>query len=124
MAEHLIQTSVKSIFEALFPKIPKLEKKDVKGTYHDVIAWFNNLSEDYELTENMSDEVYRKQLDKIQPLEELIARYQPHHEGAERNFLKELVLWGLAENNKLSRVKINEGISFSDNYDLLNDLRK
>jgi magnesium chelatase subunit I len=124
VAEHLIQTSVKSIFEALFPKIPKLEKKDVKGTYHDVIAWFNNLSEDYELTENMSDEVYRKQLDKIQPLEELIARYQPHHEGAERNFLKELVLWGLAENNKLSRVKINEGISFSDNYDLLNDLRK
>jgi magnesium chelatase subunit I len=124
VAEHLIQTSVKSIFEALFPKIPKLEKKDVKGTYQEVIDWFMNQSEDFELTESMSDEAYRKLLDKVEPLDVLIQKYHPEQETPERYFLKELVLWGLAENNKLSRIKINEGLSFSDNYnDLLSDLR-
>ncbi|HEV7230019.1 MAG TPA: magnesium chelatase, partial [Bacteroidia bacterium] len=106
------------------PKIPKLEKKEVKGPYYEIMAWFMNLSEDFELTDNMSDEAYRKQLDKIQPLDELILQYHPKQEVAERYFLKEMVLWGLAENNKLSRIRINEGISFSDNYnDLLSGLR-
>ncbi|HXC06926.1 MAG TPA: magnesium chelatase, partial [Bacteroidia bacterium] len=125
VAEHLIQTAVKSIFETLFPKIPKLEKKEVKGPYHAIITWFSELRDDFELTENMSDEEHRKQLNKIHPLEELINEYHPVPDVAERSFLKEVVLWGLAENKKLSRIRINEGISFSDHYnDLLNDLKK
>jgi len=124
VAEHLIQSGVKAIFETLFPKIPKLEKKDVKGPYHEIVSWFVNAAEDFVLTENMSDEAYKKQLDKVTPLNELLDTYHPVKEAADRYFLKELVLWGLAENNKLSRIKVSEGISFSDNYtDLLNDLR-
>jgi magnesium chelatase subunit I len=125
VAEYLIQMAVKSIFESIFPKVLKLEKQGVKGPYHDIIAWFDNLDDEFELTENMSDEEYKKQLDKIVPLDELIDKYQGGVETDERYFLKEIVLWGLAENKKLSRVLINEGISFGNNYnDLLKDLNK
>ncbi|HTA81608.1 MAG TPA: magnesium chelatase [Bacteroidia bacterium] len=125
VAEYLIQMAVKGIFESMFPKVLKLEKQGVKGPYHDVISWFDNLDDEFELTENMNDEEYKKQLDKIVPLDELIDKYQGGIEASERYFLKEIVLWGLAENKKLSRVIVNEGISFGNNYnDLLKDLNK
>ena len=125
VAEYLIQMAVKSIFESIFPKVLKLEKQGVKGPYHDIIAWFDNLDDEFELTENMTDEEYKKQLDKIVPLDELIDKYQGGIEAGERYFLKEIVLWGLAENKKLSRIIVNEGISFGNNYnDLLKDLNK
>ncbi len=125
VAEYLIQMAVKSIFESMFPKILKLEKQGVKGPYHDTISWFDNLDDEFELTENMTDEEYKKQLDKIVPLDELIDKYQGGIEAGERYFLKEVVLWGLAENKKLSRIIVNEGISFGNNYnDLLKDLNK
>ncbi len=124
VAEHLIQAAVKTMFDSMFPKITKLEKKEVKGPYHEIIAWFINLTEDFELTENMSDEVYRKQLDKVQPLNDLLDKYQPVKDVAERNFLKELILWGLAGNNKLSKIKIDDGLGFTDAYNnLLNNLQ-
>lgn len=125
VAEHLIQTAVKSMFEAMFPKILKLEKQGIKGPYHDVIAWFDNLTEEFELTENMSDEQYKKQLDKVTPLDELIDKYQHDTDPSDRYFLKEIVLWGLAENKKLSKIEINEGLSFGNSYnDLLKDLNR
>lgn len=123
VAEHLIGSAVKTIFESVFPKIPKLEKQSSKGPYHEIVEWFVNASEDFELTENMSDEKYRKQLDKIPALDELIDQYYPVKEKGERAFLKELILWGLVENNKLSRVKIDDGMGFTDNMkDLLKNL--
>ena len=125
VAEYLIQTAVKSLFEAMFPKILKLEKQGVKGPYHEIIAWFDNLDDEFELTDSMSDETYKKQLDKVDALDELIDKYQAGTEPGERYFMKELVLWGLAENKKLSRVLIDEGISFGNNYnDLLKDLNR
>jgi magnesium chelatase subunit I len=124
VAEHLIQSAIKSIFDSLFPIVAKLEKKEVKGPYHEIISWFINLSEDFELTENMSDEVYRQQLEKIDPLNDLLDKYQPVKDIAERNFLKELILWGLVENNKLSKIKIDDGMSFGNTFNnLLNNLQ-
>jgi magnesium chelatase subunit I len=123
VAEHLIQTAVKTFFEALFPKVPKLEKPGVKGPYQDTVDWFFNLSEDFELTESMSDKEYEKQLDRINTLDILIDKYRPTPSKEDRNFLKEILLWGLVENKKLSKLKINEGISFSDkSRDLIKDL--
>jgi magnesium chelatase subunit I len=125
VAEHLIQLAVKSIFESIFPKILKLEKQGVKGPYHDVIAWFDNQTDDYELIENMSDDAYRKQLDKIDALDALIDKYQPSIDSSDRYFLKEIVLWGLAENKKLSKVLIDDGVSFGNSYnDLLKDINR
>lgn len=123
VAEHLTGMAVKTVFEEIFPKIPKLEKQNIKGPYHDIIDWFVNSSEDFELTENMSDTDYFRQLDRVPSMNDLIEKYYPTTDPAERAFLKELILWGLVENKKLSRVKVEDGIGFSDNMkDLLKNL--
>lgn len=125
VAEHLIQMAVKSLFESLFPKIMKLEKQGVKGPYHEIISWFNDLSEDFELVDNMTDEEYRKELDRVAPLDDLINKYQSDTDTTDRYFLKEIVLWGLAENKKLSRILVDDGIGFSNTYnDLMKDFNK
>jgi magnesium chelatase subunit I len=123
VAEHLIGNAVKTMFESIFPKTPKLEKQNVKGPYHDVVEWFVSSGEEFELTENMNDEKYRRQLNRIPALDDLIDKYYPVKETEDKIFLKELILWGLVENNKLSRVKIEDGMGFTDNMkDLLKNL--
>ena len=125
VAEHLIQEAVKSLFEAMFPKILKLEKQGVKGPYHDIITWFDTVTDDFELMDSMTDQEYSKQLDKVGPLDDLIDKYQSDIETSDRYFIKEIVLWGLAEHKKLSRIAVEDGISFGNNYnDLLKDLNR
>jgi magnesium chelatase subunit I len=116
VAEILVGAAVKTIFESFFPKVSKLEKPTVRGPYQDIIDWFVNLDEDFELTDQLNDSDYRKKLDAIAPLKELLKRYQANVPKEEIWFLKEIVLWGLVENKKLSRVKLADGMSFTDEY--------
>jgi len=55
-------------------------------------------------------------LDVIQPLEDLIQKYQPEFSKEDKYFLKELLLWGLVEYNKLSKDRVAEGYQFKDLY--------
>lgn len=114
VAEHLIQEAVKTTFETIFPKIPKLEKQQARGAYQDIIDWFVNNSEEFELTDDLGDNAYRGQLDRIPALDTLIDKHYPLKEAAERSFLKELILWGLVANKKLTRVKLEDGMGYSD----------
>jgi len=73
----------------------------------------------------MTDEEYRKELDRVGPLDDLINKYQSDTDATDRYFLKEIVLWGLAENKKLSRILVDDGIGFSNTYnDLMKDFNK
>ncbi|CAN5904515.1 magnesium chelatase [soil metagenome] len=116
VAEILVGAAVKTIFESYFPKITKLEKPGTRGTYQDVIDWFIEQDEDFELSDQLDDAAYQKKLDDITPLAQLLKRYHPDTPKEENWFLKELVLWGLVESKKLSRVKMVDGNSFSDEY--------
>jgi magnesium chelatase subunit I len=53
-------------------------------------------------------------LNDIKPLEVLIARYQPNVEAADQLFLKEFVLWALAEYQKLGKERLTDGFQFRD----------
>jgi magnesium chelatase subunit I len=116
VAEILIGAAVKTIFESYFPKITKLEKQTVRGPYQDIIDWFISQEEDFELSDQLNDAAYQKKLDAITPLTQLLKRYHPDTPKEEHWFLKELVLWGLVESKKLSRVKLADGNAFSDEY--------
>jgi magnesium chelatase subunit I len=116
VAEILIGAAVKTIFESYFPKISKLEKPTVRGTYQDIIDWFISQEQDFELSDQLDDAAYQKKVDAIGPLTQLLKRYHPDIPKEEHWFLKELVLWGLVESKKLSRVKLADGNSFSDEY--------
>jgi magnesium chelatase subunit I len=115
VAQHLIGDAIKTFFPAYFPKIEKLERDADASPYAKVLEWFFAES-GFELLDEATDETYQKQLDAIHPLEDLIQKYQPEFPTADRYFLKELILWGLVEYNKLSKDRVAEGYQFKDLY--------
>ena len=115
VAQHLISDAIHSFFPAYFPKIEKLEKSDEKTPYSDIIDWFFSES-GFELLDDCTDEVYRKTLDDIKPLDILIKKYQPQVNEKEVYFMKEFLLWGLVEYDKLSKDRIESGYQFTDKF--------
>lgn len=115
VAEHLIGNAVKTLFAEYFPKIEKLERQNDKSPYQEVVDWFFNESS-FELTDEATDAEYRKKLDSIIPLKQLQLKYVPDITEEDKYFLKEFILWGLAENNKLSKDRFTQGYEFKDIY--------
>lgn len=115
VAEHLLESSIKTLFPDYFPKIEKLEKSTDKSPFQDVIDWFFAES-GFELLDDATDEEYRKQLDAIIPLKQLLVKYQPELAEEDSYFMREFILWGLAQYKKLSRDRFAEGIQFKDIY--------
>jgi len=115
VAMTLIDESIKTIFPDYFPKIDKLERKDAQSPYDGLIAWFFE-GEGFELLDDYTDQEYRRSLDSISELNELIKKYHPNISKTESYFVKELLLWGLVTNKKLSKHRFSEGFQFKDLY--------
>ncbi|MBM6498444.1 magnesium chelatase [Flavobacterium macrobrachii] len=115
VAQHLISDAIHTFFPAYFPKIEKLEKDIDSSPYAKILEWFF-AETGFELLDDASDEEYRKQLDAVQPLEDLIKNYQPTIAPEDKYFLKEFVLWGLVEYDKLSKDRVDVGYQFKDLY--------
>ncbi|SHI54386.1 magnesium chelatase subunit I [Cruoricaptor ignavus] len=113
VAENLIENAVKTLFDERFPKIEKLQKKTSTTPYDPLIAWFADGNE-LELSNELTDDQYRQELDRAKPLWKLISDYQPGLPAEERYFLAEMILWALGSYQKISRNKMERSISFSD----------
>ncbi len=115
VALQLIGDAVKTMFPQFFPKIEKLEKADAESPYNDLVEWFFSES-GFELLDDTTDEEYKKQLDSIPPLNELIQKYQKDIPKEDSYFLKEFLLWGLVEYKKLNKFRFSQGLQFKDLY--------
>ena len=115
VAQSLITDAIKTLFPKYFPKIEKLEKESERGPYQDLIDWFFEES-NFELLDDISDVEYKKQLDAIKPLNDLIQKHQKEVNPKDVYFLKEFLLWGLVEFKKLSKYRLTEGFRFKDLY--------
>ncbi|MGB5821380.1 MAG: magnesium chelatase [Saonia sp.] len=115
VASILIDDAVKSLFPTYFPKIDKLERKDAESPYDELINWFFN-GEGFELLDEATDAEYKKKLDNIPPLNDLIRTFQEDIPKSDSYFLKELLLWGLVSHKKLNRHRFTEGYQFKDLY--------
>lgn len=116
VAYNLIGEAVKSLFETLFPKIGKLQKQDEESPYDDIVSWFFNEKEGFELLDDLRNKDYTNLLDGISPLDDLIAKYQPNLKKEDSYFMKEFVLWALVEFKLLSKNRFSEGTQFTDPY--------
>ena len=116
VAYNLIGEAVKSLFPEFFPKIEKLKKEDDETPYDDIVSWFFNQQEGFELMDDLRDKEYRAMLDAVTPLDDLLGEYQPRLKQDESYFVKEFVLWALAEFKQLSKYRFTEGIQFKDPY--------
>lgn len=115
VAEILLGSAVKTLFTEYFPKIEKIEKKNADTPYQETIDWFFNES-GLEITDDAADRDYQKQLDSIIPLKQLVQKYQPGTPKEDVYFMKEFILWGLAEYKKLSKDRFSEGYQFKDPF--------
>ena len=115
VAQYLISDAIKTFFPAFFPKIEKLERDADASPYAKILEWFF-AETGFELLDDASDEEYKNQLDAIKPLEDLIQKYQPEYPLEDKYFLKEFILWGLVEFDKLSKDRVEVGYQFKDLY--------
>ena len=115
VANKLIDSAIKTLFEKNFPKIEKLEKQGANTPYDDLVTWFFNESK-FEILNGISEKEYQKKLLSIEPLNKLLKEYQPEALEEDIYFLNEFVLWGLVEFKKLSKVEYSEGIEIQDPY--------
>jgi magnesium chelatase subunit I len=115
VAHELIDEGIKNLFITLFPKIEKLEHKNVKGVYDDLLEWFFNAN-GIEIFDLMTDADYKQVLDHCPPLDVLINEFQPNIHDNERYFIKELLIWGLCTFEKLSKDRFSSGLKFNDLY--------
>lgn len=116
VAYHLMGEAVKNQFERFFPKIEKLRKQNAETAYDDVVSWFFNQPDGFELLDDLTDEAYKNQLDSIAPLNDLLKAYQPNLPKDDSYFVKEFVLWALVEFKQLNKFRFSEGIQFKDPY--------
>ncbi len=116
VAYTLIGEAVKSLFEEFFPKIGKLQKQEEEGPYDDVVSWFFNQKDGFELLDDLRDKEYKSMLNAVSPLDDLLAKHQPNVSKEDSYFLKEFVLWALVEYKQLSKHRFTEGIQFRDPY--------
>jgi magnesium chelatase subunit I len=115
VAQHLIGDAVHTFFPAYFPKIEKLERDVEASPYAQLLEWFFTET-GFELLDNATDEEYRNTLDAILPLNDLIEKYQADFPLEDRYFLKEFILWGLVEYDKLSKDRFEKGYQIKDLY--------
>ena len=63
---------------------------------------------------SFSDSTYKKALDQVKPLKQIIEDNNLNIEKSDRYFLMEMILWGLAEHNKLNKESLIGGFNFAD----------
>ncbi|WP_167188336.1 magnesium chelatase [Wenyingzhuangia heitensis] len=116
VAENLINDAVKTLFPTYFPAIEKLVRKDATTPYDELIKWFIE-GTDFELANDLTNKEHIQQLDYIQPLTDLLIKYQPDLDQKDIHFFKEFVLWAMVEYKKLSKVELSEGYGFKDTFE-------
>lgn len=116
VAYHLIGDAVQTLFPNSFPMIEKLRRQDEDSPYDALISWFFNHQEGFELLDDLDDTTYKKHLDTVRPLDDLIELYQPDLPKTDYYFVKEFVLWGLVQFKQLSKFRSAEGLQFKDPY--------
>ncbi len=116
VAYNLIGEAVKTLFTQYFPEIEKLKKPDDVGPYDDIVSWFFNQSDGFELLDDLRDKEYKSLLEAVSPLDDLIAKHQPNLSKEDSYFMKEFVLWALVEYKQLSKYRFTKGIQFKDPY--------
>ena len=112
----LLGNAIKSLYSEFFPKIKKIEKQGVESPYDEIVSWFFNHSEDFEILDDISEKDYRSILEKVKPLSEFVLKHQLGVTPEEVCFWQEFVLWSLVEHKKLSKYRYAEGVQFKDPY--------
>ena len=109
----LLGNAIKTLFNQSFREIKKLSKPGSSDEFDQVVSWFMENSS-FSLSSDLSDKEYAEILNNVVPLEEIVEMYQVLASEQDKLFLKEFLLWGLVEYNKLDKQENKGGFQFED----------
>jgi magnesium chelatase subunit I len=115
VAQYLIGDAIHSLFSNYFPNIEKLERENEKTPYTELLEWFFTES-GFELLDDATNMEYMEVLESVAPLNDIIDKYQSKFPKEDVLFLKEFLLWGLVEFEKLSKNRLQKGYQYKDLY--------
>jgi magnesium chelatase subunit I len=116
VAYNLIGDAIKNLFPEFFPEIEKLKKTTEESPYDDIVSWFFNSKDGFELLDDLREKEYHRLLNSVTPLDDLLGKHQPKLTKEDSYFVKEFVLWALVEYKLLSKYRFTEGLHFKDPY--------
>jgi magnesium chelatase subunit I len=113
VAHRLIGNAIRKTFVGYFPDPEKFKKEGEKNPYQKIVEWFGQ-GHKVDLLQDLPENEYRQVLSQIPGLSELVKKYHPQAAEAERYFLMEFALHGLAEYSYLSKHLLESGMQFRD----------
>jgi len=113
VAQKLIENAIQTLYNSYFPEIKKLEKKEDKKPYDDIVNWFID-NKSIEILDDSPDELYMEELHKVKPLQAFVEAHNSNYNEKDIFFFMELVLWSLTIHKKLSKNRFEKGNQFQD----------
>ncbi|MDB5152149.1 MAG: magnesium chelatase [Mucilaginibacter sp.] len=121
VANMLIGKAVKTLMQQFFPDPEKVKKSKAPNPYAEIISWFGD-SNTVLLNDDLPFEEYKKALNSVAGLKELIKKFHPKLSANQQLLLMEFVLHGLAEFSQLNKGFLDNGFAFSDMFNSLFNL--
>jgi len=118
VANMLIGKAVRSLMLQFFPDPEKTKKSKTPNPYAEIVAWFGD-SNTVLLNDDLSFDNYKKALNSVTGLKELVKKFHPNLSGNQQLLLMEFVLHGLAEFSQLNKGFLDNGFAFSDMFNCL-----
>jgi magnesium chelatase subunit I len=121
VANMLIGKAVKTLMLQFFPDPEKVKKSKAPNPYAEIINWFGD-SNTVLLNDDLPLEEYKKSLNSVAGLKELVKKLHPKLSANQQLLLMEFVLYGLAEFSQLNKGFLDNGFAFSDMFNSLFNL--
>jgi len=113
VAQDLIGKAIRTQFVNYFPDPEKVRKQKDNNPYKKVIDWFGEGNE-IDLIHDLPQNEFKKTLDKVPGLQDLVRKYWKEADESTRYFLMEFALHGLSEYSMISKKNIVSGTQFKD----------
>ena len=121
VANMLIGKAVKTLLLQFFPDPEKVKKSKAPNPYAEIINWFGD-GNTILLNDDLPFEEYKKALNSVAGLKELVKKLHPNLAANQQLLLMEFVLHGLAEFSQLNKGFLDNGFAFSDMFNSLFNL--
>jgi len=118
IAHTLIGKAVKHLFARYFPDPTRAKKSKTANPYTEITEWFTE-GNTIDIDDNLTFGNYKKELQKVSGLEDLVKKFHPKLSENQTFLLMEFVLHGLSEFSQLNKNYLNGGFGFSDMFESL-----
>ncbi|MCF8260237.1 MAG: magnesium chelatase [Melioribacteraceae bacterium] len=113
VAQILLGKAIRKLFNQLFPSPEKIKREHEENPYKEIMQFFAK-GKSVDILNHFSNEDYRKKLDEVPGLKEIVQKHHANVKNDEKYLLMEFALHGLAEYSILSKSRIEFGAKFKD----------